>query len=1324
MDTLDIKAQLFYLSRELLYNTLLVKCKDYISRYNTDSTLHFHHALALLLNQRYQESIRECESLKSEMSTRLASILTIMYAHRFSNTDDKQLFANLEIELREAKNSATSVDLYYTAYSLFAFGKYEKALDYVMKAINQDSTSCEYWSLKGWICIYLNQNGFKQETNIPDMFKNAMKDNLRNLDASIGLSISLNMEKNTDAALNTINKAIVRFPSNILPLIAKMDYLFSNYEWDQTSEIVNRILDMDPNNLQAMTTNVLILICHNGKFEEAAVSIKRLLMEMYEQEPKNSKLYFETAVLFSRISNRNIFVLSETYKLMEKALSISLNDPDIIVELGYQALLQGDIKEASHCFKSVIKIDESSVKALMGLMLCEFNDKKRRDHVRDQIEFLLELQENNIPPLLLLMKARLLENTTEIFKYLDSAAEEQIAATKRYLFGKKYLELLDPNTLLEIAKEYLKFVPFSTNVENFTITPNVDKAVKASLSILKVLTKACPGCEEALYLQAKILYFKGDSVEATRILDHIIKKLDTTSSDAYLLMAQIQISNKLYDRASQSLEAGLSHNFKVRENPLYHLISGLIEKSCDNLEEAVKHFTTALSLIDLKSKDSQSKTSISESQIDFSLADKASIYTELIQVHSSLRQLHEATKLLHVASEEFQGTTEEAKITLMNADHLIQNKDSQTAIDILSRIKPNDAYYLQAKTKLAKIYLKQRKDRRAYLKCYEEMIANMPGSDSFVLLGDAYMNILELDKALEAYEEALKLQPTDPFLTKKMGEALVTTHNFQRAVAYYKDTIKLTDNPELKLELADLYVKLKQLDNAESFLKHEIEYEKNKNINDIACLTYMTKLYNLLAEIYERLTKLTEALNTLKSASENQQRLQKLYSMSQRALPEDELQTSVDLFVKMSEISISLRGLDQAVEYYKQALNVSPNNCKVLVCLAKLYMQMNDMDLCQQTCTTLLSLDPENEDGIVLMADIAFRKIDFDMAVHHFTQLLSKQPTNWRALVRFIEIMRRTGNLQGVLKYIEHAEKLCSSPNKDSGFCYCLGLYQWYSGNLNGALRNFNVARQSPEWSKLAIYNMIEICLNPEDEILGDQFIDVDDIEYRDSRSMALKTAERLLKELKQKNDATGDDPLKYKLFKNFLLLASKQKVNIETALEDFISIASTEMYKDEVGPVLGIATAHTMLKQSQRAKNQLKRVAKNVWSFEDADYLESCWLLLADYYMQSSKYDLAHELLKKILQHNKACSKAHEFCGMIAEKEQKYKEAANAYNQAWKFGGKSNPGVGYKLAYNFLKCKKYADAIDVCQQVLKQHPEYPKIKKDILDKALANLRT
>lgn len=213
------------------------------------------------------------------------------------------------------------------------------------------------------------------------------------------------------------------------------------------------------------------------------------------------------------------------------------------------------------------------------------------------------------------------------------------------------------------------------------------------------------------------------------------------------------------------------------------------------------------------------------------------------------------------------------------------------------------------------------------------------------------------------------------------------------------------------------------------------------------------------------------------------------------------------------------------------------------------------------------------------------------------------------------------------------------------------------------------------------------------------------------------------MRELKQFNPK-GLEELRYNLLSNFILLATKEKFNVERALEEFIHLASQEEYKDNVGPLLGIAAAHTMLKQSQRAKNQLKRVAKNIWTFEDAEYLERCWLLLADYYIQSAKYDLAYELLRRIIQYNRMSVRAYELSGTIAEKEQRYKEAASFYENAWKFSGFTNLPIGFKAAYNFMKGKKYVNAIDVCHQVLKTNPDYPRIRKDILDKSINNLRT
>ena len=52
-----------------------------------------------------------------------------------------------------------------------------------------------------------------------------------------------------------------------------------------------------------------------------------------------------------------------------------------------------------------------------------------------------------------------------------------------------------------------------------------------------------------------------------------------------------------------------------------------------------------------------------------------------------------------------------------------------------------------------------------------------------------------------------------------------------------------------------------------------------------------------------------------------------------------------------------------------------------------------------------------------------------------------------------------------------------------------------------------------------------------------------------------------------------------------------------------------------------------------------------------------------------------------------------------------------------------SNPTIGYKLAFNYMKAKRFVDAIDVCHDILAKHPNYPKIKKEILEKSRDNLR-
>lgn len=49
-------------------------------------------------------------------------------------------------------------------------------------------------------------------------------------------------------------------------------------------------------------------------------------------------------------------------------------------------------------------------------------------------------------------------------------------------------------------------------------------------------------------------------------------------------------------------------------------------------------------------------------------------------------------------------------------------------------------------------------------------------------------------------------------------------------------------------------------------------------------------------------------------------------------------------------------------------------------------------------------------------------------------------------------------------------------------------------------------------------------------------------------------------------------------------------------------------------------------------------------------------------------------------------------FAGYLAEKDQSYKEAAEYYENSWKYGGQGNASIGYKYAVCLLKAKRYLE--------------------------------
>ena len=70
------------------------------------------------------------------------------------------------------------------------------------------------------------------------------------------------------------------------------------------------------------------------------------------------------------------------------------------------------------------------------------------------------------------------------------------------------------------------------------------------------------------------------------------------------------------------------------------------------------------------------------------------------------------------ALNEFQGTPEEIRITIANADLAVGRGDVEGALTQLRTITPEQPYFVQAREKMAQIYLHHRNDRRLYAGCY------------------------------------------------------------------------------------------------------------------------------------------------------------------------------------------------------------------------------------------------------------------------------------------------------------------------------------------------------------------------------------------------------------------------------------------------------------------------------------------------------------------------------------------------------------------------------------------------------------------------------
>ncbi|KFD52697.1 hypothetical protein M513_06353 [Trichuris suis] len=1271
--------------------------------------------IALLMTDNADEATAEFEKIPGYSNVHLGAKMGLIQALRTRDKLDEQRMAALQASLDAIKAKPSQMELYSFATVLFFTGQYEEA----DKALNQLLTNFphapEALILKGWLELAQSSNTKKALQYVE---QGASMNNFRS-DPNVLLARAkcAELSGKADDALEQLGKICITSESFLPAMVERAKLFLGKRNWEAFAAEAQSCKEMSVNDYCSLNLWILAQITYYGSYAEASKCMTQLSNGAVQVGLRSAGFMCDVILVYIRSSGRDPHVLEGARRLVEGIQKKDGNNGDVKCLLGELYRMKRSYTNSLKEYQAASLLQKSSLPSLSGIAHCFITQRQMNDG----------------------------EAQMELITAVDSGWQQ--SAEGSFLLCLMSIQRSKDLTSLDAALDDLN-AKFQKHIENINSTRDLQKQLSdhicsTALSILASLLEYIPGLLAVFFLKACFHILRDDVDKATEELRECLAK-DAENSSVYLLLAEISLRQGNYNEAKSTLEAAVSYDFNVRHQPNYHLIRARLAAALNDTKEAIAILNNAVKLHCLNSPKGEVNYCSNTVRITYlagaaeqsffeyeSLESiKFKIRLELAKLLQLNGDLAEAEELLTDLSQQHD-EDQEGQIILSQCDLLLRRNDVNKALNLLSEISSDKWYYVQARKVMADIYLTYRKDKRQYIACFKEMMHSSPTPEIFIAAGEAYARILEMEKAIEMYETALRKNPKDFALTRTIGQTYVRSHNYLKAsssrqttislltiplqaVSYFEAALKKSGHDLIRYDLALLLLKLGKTDKCERYLRQYFDAFKSQDEKKSSDLKLAAKFYELYSRLYLEMNQHELSIETLQKAKNLYLELAK----SERSVRGED---NVEHLLQACRLSQSIgnfyegqHAYSKAAVYYTEGLKYDAKNIKLMLNLAHIYLITNNLEECHQQCRAVMKIDKNNDEATLLLADLMYQKNEMSTALDLFKSLLERNPNQYHALLRVMEFSLRMGTTDDVESLFTSALTRNRRAMTDSGFNYCKGFYEWKTGNSSGALSFFSKARKDAQWGEQATYNMIEILLNPDNKVIGsdawekDQLQEADvSLENHSTGNVHLKMAEMYLKELrfKQKND------FKYKLMENLLLLASKDKTAPEKVLNNLLRMGGDDASQDEsnVGVILGLARVYRILKQNAKAKVCLKKTLNAPWNFENANWLEQCWLLLADIYIGQSKNEHALEVLKTCVKYNASCIKAMDYMGTISQKLQLWKNATTDYEKAWKLSRQRDADIGYKLAYCYLKAKMYVAAIDTCHAVLRLCPDYPK---------------
>eukprot|EP00457_Paulinella_chromatophora_P000572 gb/GEZN01000572.1/.p1 GENE.gb/GEZN01000572.1/~~gb/GEZN01000572.1/.p1 ORF type:complete len:1296 (+),score=258.54 gb/GEZN01000572.1/:67-3954(+) len=1254
-------------------------------------------AYAQAMQGKYEEAMSGFSKFVETKDMGLAVASALINTAKMAGKDPG---AAIKTKLATESKAADDASLLFAARYFWHSGKLTNASQCIQKVLSKDQTNVEALNLFGWVNLNSDEYHLQQAAPLFDSaIQLAAANGTTNIAAYLGRAAYYQQTGKWQTALQDLNTIITAMPDFIPAQEERARILMVVGEWADAIKACTAILAADPKSITAYRITLLSLLSQERNVTEAMTRLAALKQAMQGEEPLNAQLRLKVAQSLARLAGRDTGILKAASELLTAADKLQPNNQGILTEQANILCALGDYTGALASYAAASQ-GEASMQALYGKIFVKYKQAMAagpagRDAVQEAKQELDVLGVDSVedPELLRLGAAMTgLTDYSAARVLLQKSVEEHVKRINAAEVGLDYISTFNPQFVLELGetiKDHIRSEP------KHALDPP-DTLLVQAIQLFEQLTVLAPGFGDGQTLIAQLYFSNAEFTNAARAIREALRT-DAANVNALLTQAQIAVELKDMTQGSQSLEKARALSVAIRSLPVYSLLKASLFDASGQIENSVKQLKQAL------------KLPISE--VENPGTDVLSLYLSLAAAHMKMQEVAAAEALMQEAQQRFGKSLLAGRITLAEANLSISLENYDVAIAKLTSVDKKSPYYTRATLQLADLYRKQKGDKVAYTKVVRDLVGNEPSVHNYELLGRALLKIQLPDEAIKSYEEGLGKHPNNKTLLLAIGQAYTTTHQYAKAVEYYKKTSTSDVSKQFLLhELARLFLTISRTEEAVNLLNSLIpeehaETKENASV-DTASLQTVVAALQILERAYAAQGKKEEAKKALERALEKQGLLlRKLKEVAVPAARKVELELAAELNFQLAQYS------SDPLSLYKQVVAFNTFHVLARLALAKIALDTDNLQDAQRHCQVILRTDANNEEAAVMMSEVMDRQGKNDF---HFQRLLEKNPTDWDALRQLILVLRKSGRLEDAKPFLTKAEKAMGR-EAPSGFLFCSGMFERFAGSRIKAVELLGKARTDFKYAQEAVVAMIEIYQRTESDHKMQH-------EGKSKRTeVQKKGTQKLLEELVKLEGGTASR--RTKVLECYEWIRSGDTNLLEQAHRELQSLVMED--PSYIPALVARVEAFQENNDQEKVRSELKlisnlspRVGYNI-----SAELETAYLKLARLYLLEQNVSGAKTEAKRVLAFNRSSATAWYILGQVQEKECQFVEASQSFQQAWNMSNGTDVDIGLSLADNYMKAKSYVQAVDVCHKVMKKEKADVVKLKQILQTARVSIR-